>query len=139
MDICRSVCHSFTFVNMRFVVKVTFFPIKFYKEIGFIEKFLQKFISFFTLICFLGWINSFFYRKQFSPSFNHGDILYLHGLIKQESYRSPHCIFQSVYALNTRSLKILRKSAVEALITLFFFFYCLSHFEDTHIIINVIS
>ena len=43
---------------------------------------------------------------------------FLPRLIKQESYRSSHCIFQSVYALNTRSIKTLRRIIVKVLITL---------------------
>ena len=35
MGICRSLCHSSTFVNMRFVAKAIFFRIKFYKKIYF--------------------------------------------------------------------------------------------------------
>ena len=35
MGIYRSLCDSFTFVNMRFITKVIFFRIKFYKKIYF--------------------------------------------------------------------------------------------------------
>ena len=38
---------------------------------------------------------------------------FLPRLIKQESYSSLHCIFQSVYALNTRSIKINQRSVVK--------------------------
>ena len=81
----RSLCHSFNFVNMRFVVKVIFFPIKF------MESLLQNFIiSSFTLtyvpLDYLhAWMNKFlFTENNFLPL-----------LIKQESYSSPHCIFQN--------------------------------------------
>ena len=47
-------CQSFTFVNMRFVVKIVFFPIKFYKKIYFHGKFITEFYFFFySHICFL--------------------------------------------------------------------------------------
>ena len=52
------ICHSFNFVNMRFAVKVTFFPIKFYKKIYFHGKFITEFCYF------------FFYSQQFSSSFD---------------------------------------------------------------------
>ena len=43
---------------------------------------------------------------------------FLPRLIKQESCRSWHCILQSAYALNTRSIKLLRRSVIKALIML---------------------
>ena len=71
---------------------------------------LQNFvISFFTLIYMFPWMNNFvFTENNFPPC-----------LIKQESYRSPYGIFQSVYALHTCSIKILRKIVVKVLIMLF--------------------
>ena len=48
---------SFTFVNMRFIVEVIFFSIKFYKNIYFYGKFNTEFTCYFLfypLICFLG-------------------------------------------------------------------------------------
>ena len=49
MGICRCLCHSFfNFVNMRCVVKVTFFPIS-TRRSTFMESLLQNFvISLFT-------------------------------------------------------------------------------------------
>ena len=71
---------------------------------------LQNFvISFFTLIYMFPWMNNFvFTENNFPPC-----------LIKQESYRSPYGIFQSVYALHTCSIKILRRIVVKVLIMLF--------------------
>ena len=109
MDICRSLCHSFfNFVNLRFVAKVTFFPNNFYKKIYFHGKIITEFYFFFYFhMCSLEWLNSFFTENNFLPH-----------LIEQESYSSPHCIFQSVYTLNTSTTKILRRSVVRVLITL---------------------
>ena len=42
MGICRSLCHSFNFVNMSFVVNVIFFIIKSYKKIFFHGKFITE-------------------------------------------------------------------------------------------------
>ena len=55
------------------------------------------------------WMNKVFFTetKTFLPR-----------LIKQESCRSWHCFYQSVYALNVRSVKILRRSVVKILIVL---------------------
>ena len=47
MGIRGSLCHSFNYINMRFVVELTFFPIKFYKKICFRRKFLRQFCYFF--------------------------------------------------------------------------------------------
>ena len=56
---------------------------------------LQNFvISFFTLTYVLLDELIPFHGKNFAPR-----------SIKKESYRYPHCIFQSVFALNTRSVK----------------------------------
>ena len=50
MSTCRSSCQSFTFINMRFVVKVIFFPVKFYKKIYFQGKYIKEYYFFiFTL------------------------------------------------------------------------------------------
>ena len=47
----RSLYHSFNFVNMRFVVEVIFFFIKFYRKIFFMESLLQNLvIPVFTLV-----------------------------------------------------------------------------------------
>ena len=52
MGICRNLCRSVYFVNMRLVVEVIFSPIKFYTKI-----YLQKF----------PWMgNSFLQKKNFS-------------------------------------------------------------------------
>ena len=51
MGICRSLCHSFSFENIRVVVEVIYFPFKFYKKIYFMESLLRNFfISFFILL-----------------------------------------------------------------------------------------
>ena len=52
------ICHSLNFVNMRFAVKVIFFPVEFYKKIYFHGKFITEFCYF------------FFCSQQFSPLFN---------------------------------------------------------------------
>ena len=63
MGICRSLCHSFSFENMRFV-KFIFFPI--YKKIYLHRKFISEFYFFFySHTCSFGWINSFL-QKPFS-------------------------------------------------------------------------
>ena len=51
MGFCRSICHSFNFLNVRFKAEVMFFSIKFSKKIYFHVKFVNEFIfvSFFTL------------------------------------------------------------------------------------------
>ena len=51
MGICGSLCHSFNFANMRFAVKVIFFPyFNSTKRFTYMESLLQNFvISFFTL------------------------------------------------------------------------------------------
>ena len=103
MGICRSLYHSFNFVNMRFVVKVIFFPIKFYKKIYFHGNFITKFHFFFLLSYIFPWINKFLLTESYC----------LPRLIKQENCRSGHCILHGFYALNTRSIKILRRSAVK--------------------------
>ena len=70
-------CHSFNFVNMRFVAKVIFFgylffSIKFYRNIYFHGKFITEFCFFFFFT--LAYVpldeQIRFYRKKFSPSFN---------------------------------------------------------------------
>ena len=59
------------------------------------ESMLQNFvISFFTLTYVLLDELILFHGKNFTPR-----------SIKKESYRYPHCIFQSVFSLNTRSVK----------------------------------
>ena len=107
MGMCRSLCHFFNFVNMRFVVKVIFFSIKFYKKIYFRGKFVTEFCFFLLSLMFL-WKNMFLFIEN--------DFLF--RLIKQESYRFLYCIFQSIYTLNAHSIKILGRSFVKALITL---------------------
>ena len=72
-----------------------------------IERLLQNSISSFTLTI-LPWITKFLFT----------DNIFLPRLIKKESCRSSHCIFQGVYALNMRSIKILQRSVVKVLITL---------------------
>ena len=50
MDICRSLCHSFNFISMRFAVKIKIFRTKFYRKIYFHGKFITEFCYlFFTL------------------------------------------------------------------------------------------
>ena len=50
MGICRSLCHSSTFVNMRFVAKAIFSVLNSTRRSTFIENLLQNFvISCFTL------------------------------------------------------------------------------------------
>ena len=68
--VCRSLCHSFDFEDIRFVVKVIFFSIKFYEKMYFHGKFITEFYFFFTLTYVP--LNEYvsFYRKQFSPPFN---------------------------------------------------------------------
>ena len=107
MGMCRSLCHFFNFVNMRFVVKVIFFSIKFYKKIYFRGKFVTEFCFFLLSLMFL-WKNMFLFIEN----------NFLFRLIKQGSYRFLYCIFQSIYTLNTHSIKILGRSFVKALITL---------------------
>ena len=43
---------------------------------------------------------------------------FLPSLIREEGYNSLHCIFQSEFVLNTRSIKIHRRSNIKVLITL---------------------
>ena len=84
------------------------FPMKFYKKIYLHGKFITEYYFFFySHACSRGWINSLLQKN-----------IYITCLIKQESFRFSHCIFQSVYVLNTPSIKILRKSVVRVLITL---------------------
>ena len=60
MDICESLCHSFDFVNMRFVIKVNFFTVNFYEKIYFHRKFI-------TNVCYsLDPTNSFLKKTIFS-------------------------------------------------------------------------
>ena len=47
MGICRSLRHSFNFENMKVVVEVICFPIKFYKKIYFHGKYVTEFCYFF--------------------------------------------------------------------------------------------
>ena len=98
MDICRSLTYSFNFENLKILpqqLEVIFSPIKFYKKIYFHGKYVQNFvISFFTLTYVLLDELIPFHGKNFAPR-----------SIKKESYRYPHCIFQSVFALNTRKVK----------------------------------
>ena len=110
------ICHNFNYVNMRFVVKVIFFPIKFYKKIYFHGKFVTEFFYFFfySHICSLGswnynaWMNKFLFTEN----------NFLPRLMKQESCTSLYCIFHSVYALNTRSIELIRRIVVKVLIML---------------------
>ena len=45
MGTCRSLlCHRFTFVNMRFVAKIMFFPINSTRRFTFIRSLLQNFV-----------------------------------------------------------------------------------------------
>ena len=79
MGICRSLCHSFTFVNMVFVAEVVFFPIKFYKKIYFHGKFVTEFvISFFSLT----YLSELFLRNNFR-----------FRVTKKGPYSSLPCIF----------------------------------------------
>ena len=63
MGICRSLYQSFNFVNMRFVVKVIFFSIKFYKNIYFHGKFITEFCYFFFFSHMFPWMNKIENRK----------------------------------------------------------------------------
>ena len=62
------------------------------------ESLLQNFVISFLLSHMFLWMNNFLFTEN----------NFLPRLIKQENYSCPHCIFQSDYALNTRSIKILR-------------------------------
>ena len=73
------------------------------------ESLLQNFvICFLNLTYMFSWMNKFIFTEN----------NFLPRLIKEESYRSLHCIFYSAYSLNMRSIKILAKSVVKVLITL---------------------
>ena len=80
MGICRSLCHSFNFLNMIFRIKVIFFPITFCKKMYFHGKFVTEFYSFFILTYVP--LDEYvpFYRKQFSPSFNKTGMLQVFAL-----------------------------------------------------------
>ena len=93
MGICRSLCHSYNFVNMRFVVKVIFFPTKFYRK---------KCSHIFS------WMNKFLFTEN----------NFLPRLINQEIYSSPGCSFQNVYGLNTRSVKLHRRRVAKVIFAL---------------------
>ena len=58
---------------------------------------------------------------------------FLPRFIKQESYSSPHCILQRVYALNTCSIKILRRIVVKVLITLLINNNFMQHIADGYL------
>ena len=94
MGICRSLCHSYNFVNMRFVVKDKCFPIKCNRKIYFHGKFITEFYYFFFFSYMFLRMNKFLFTE-------------IPCLMKQGSYSC--CIFQSVYALNTCSIKNLPK------------------------------
>ena len=117
MGICgRSLYHSFTFINMKVVDQVIFCPIKFYKIYSYISEFYifsysHHLLSFFNSFPFLMTMLSQMSKFRFTEN------NFLPRLIKQGNCRSSHCIFQSVYALNTRSIKILRRSVIKVLIT----------------------
>ena len=96
---------------MRLVAKVIFFfPFKFYRNIYFYELqvYYRILLFLFLLSHIFPWVNKFLSTED----------SFLPRLTKQESYSSSHCIFQSVYALNTRSIKIYRSSVVKVIITL---------------------
>ena len=65
MGVCTCLCHSFNFVNMRFVVKVIFFGTYFSllnstRRFTFMESLLQNIvISFFLLSHMFPWMNKF--------------------------------------------------------------------------------
>ena len=59
MSICGSLCHSFKFINMRFVRNVTFFPIKSTKRFTFMEILLKNFVISFLLSHMFPWLNKF--------------------------------------------------------------------------------
>ena len=97
---CRSTCHSFNFVNMRFVVKGTFFPTTFYGKIYFMEILLHNFvISSFTLTYVPLDKSIPFNRKQCSPLF-----------CETGKSQFSALYFLSVYALKTRSIIIHRRN-----------------------------
>ena len=87
------ISHSFNFVNMTFIVK--------FRRIYFHGMFITELCFLFSHI--FPWINKFLFTEN----------NFLPRSIKQGSYSSPHCIFQSVYSLNTRSIKIHRRSVVK--------------------------
>ena len=65
MGICKSLCRSFFgFVNLRFVAKVTFFPIKFYKKIYFHGKFITEFCLFFLLSHMFPWMTKLLFKEN---------------------------------------------------------------------------
>ena len=68
------------------------------------ESLLQNFLT----LTYVPWINEFLFTED----------NYLSRLINQESYSSQHCIFQGVYALNTRSINIHQRSNIKVFITL---------------------
>ena len=115
MGICRSLFHSFNFVNMRFVVEVIFPLLNSTRRCTlysvrctlYMENLLQNLISFFTLTSVP--LDEYvpFCRKQFSPLFNKTGNLQVFALYLPQ-----------VYPLNTRSIKILQRIVVKALITL---------------------
>ena len=102
MGICRSLCHSFNFVDMRFVVTVIFFPIKFYRKIYGHGKFLE-FCCFFFFSHIFPWMDKFlFTENNFLPcSIN-------------RKVTVPR-IFQSVYTLNICSKKNLPKECCQSI------------------------
>ena len=79
---------------MRFVVKDKCFTIKFNRKIYFHGKFITEFCYFFFFSYMFLWMNKFLFKE-------------IPCLMKQGSY--SFCTFQSVYALNTCSIKNLPK------------------------------
>ena len=102
------ICHSFNFANVRFVVKIIFFPIKFYKKIYFHGKFITEFCYSFFTITYVSLDEKIpFYRKQYSPSFNKTGELQVFALY------FPKCL-----CLFMPSIRLLRGSVVKVLIML---------------------
>ena len=103
---------------------------KFYNKIYLHGKLITEFYFFFNShTCSLGWINSslqkiFFsrltlsWRRPLSYRNQSIDLLRMKELMKQESCRSSHRIFQSFEVSNTHSIKILRRSVIKLLIML---------------------
>ena len=84
MGICKSLCHSFNFVNVRFVVKVIFFPLNSTRRFTFMESLMQCtwfcYFSFYSHIYSFEWINSFLQKTIFSIVENSRKVTVLHIL-----------------------------------------------------------
>ena len=95
MGICRSLCHSFSFENMRFAVDGYAFPYQILQEDLLHRKFVTECCYFSILLSHMfPWMNKFLFKSSF---------------YEKENCSSPHFIFRSKYelylALNMRSMK----------------------------------